>query len=326
MGANQSKSSSDTTSNRAIIKRFSSSPNISFQSKKKGKSEEEYILIGPEECADNVVFSKMEDIELNDSSHHEFSSRDGSGDEREGIMDEKESILSEPMNEDDLFCIESDTYEDWSDNMNKARKMILNVIKESEIQHLTTLVDGYNRKKSVDKMKGNTKKLGRKKSKSDEKIQYVTIARTIIAEKDIVIQPSQTAREVAEYLYYTAGFCVYGVAVRQWSMYVKATLNKFYKPDDYWNMLCFFTDKFKRHPDSAIALDKWHPFQNRKFWELNVPTVHGREDIKELYGIIGINIRQIIVARPDVYLETIPPCYRIPKNRKGDKNVAKYFI
>jgi len=172
--------------------------------------------------------------------------------------------------------------------------MIREVIIEAEIRHLTTIIEKYNQKKSEDKLLINRKKtIG---------INFVIIAKNAIPEHSISIGVNETAREVAEQLYKTSGFCKYGTEVRKWAKFVQTVLYSDYKPDDFWNMLCFFTDKFERSIYSVDAINDWHPFENRDYWRGKVINFGSREDFQELYGIVGVVLRTIIVNRPNIYL------------------------
>jgi len=184
-----------------------------------------------------------------------------------------------------------------------AADMILNVIRAAEIAHLTALIKGYHINKSTIISRINERKRKSKRNRNDATdVQYVFIAKVAIPETDLNLPLDGTVSGIATVMWESSIFPQYGTIVKRWSLYVKRVLTK-YTPDEYWKMLCFFTgDRFTREQSSVGALDDYHPWKNKSQWEDKVPRCGVRTDMKELYGIIGVYLRERICSRPDIYL------------------------
>lgn len=212
--------------------------------------------------------------------------------------------------DDDLFIPHDPFAENYDDirkkgnNGMEARDMILDVIMEAELRHLTFIVQEFNIKSSEKNIRS-----GKCKKHSKKKYENIIIARQEISESLLQLGPGINTRTVAYNIYNSGVFKKYGTIVKKWTLFVKEVLVDKYKPDDYWCMLLFFTTKYKRCKESSDLLNTWNPFNDRRKWESKVIRLDGRDDIVELYGIVGVVIRTIMVKRPDIYLEPVPSLY-----------------
>lgn len=188
------------------------------------------------------------------------------------------------------------------DGQYPAVEMISHVIRDAEICHLEALIKGYHIKKSTALHMLTQRNRTKKGGKNTMDIQYVVIAKVAIPESDLAISVVASPKQVATSLWESSIFSKYGTVVERWNLFAKRIL-KSYNPDEHWKMLCFFTsDLFKRDPKSVNALDHYHPWQNKHHWEDKVPIYPGRSDMTELYGIIGVYLRERVCERPDIYL------------------------
>jgi len=181
--------------------------------------------------------------------------------------------------------------------------MIRDLIRQTEINHLAELIDNYNINKTSYKSKVNDKiRRVLSDDKQDESIGYVTIAGKYIHEDEIMLNVSESAMDIAERIWESPVFNNYGTIVKNFNLHIRRILINL-SPDDIWHMFTFFCgESFDRNKVNLDRIDKFNPFKNRHNWENNVIYKEGRKDMTELYGIVGVYLKELIAKNHEVYL------------------------